>query len=94
MLAKEISVYEETFARGFRGLFKNGIYLKGKHVYLVKVVVLTHLYTHKQDLPFPMQVVQVFISYVAHHFLSILVPIFLDACWNQSWWLQWKFNFT
>lgn len=45
-----------------------------------KVVVVTHLFSHRKDLPFPVQVFQVFISYVSHHFIYVLtVHTFVDT---------------
>lgn len=60
----------------------------------MKVVVVTHLSAHMKDLPFLVQVFQGFISFVKHHFLSILiVHIFVDASQERLRWLHWKFHY-
>lgn len=89
VLAKEFDVDEDTSTRSFQIFLKNGIHKKGKHVDWMKVVVVTHLSTHKQDLPFLVQVFQTFIFYVSHHFLSsLIVHIFVDSDQEQLRWLH------
>lgn len=88
-LSKGLGVDEDTSTRSFLGLLKNGIHLKAKHVNWVKVVGVTHLSSHRQGLPFLVQVFQVFISSIAHHLLSVLiVHIFVDAGREQLQWLH------
>ena len=65
MLVKEFGVDEDTSARSFQDLLKNGIHQKGKHVDWMKLLAATHLFSHRQDLPFHVQVIQVLIFSVA-----------------------------
>jgi len=61
-------------------LLKNGNHQKGKHVNWIRAVGVKHLSAHMQDLPFLVQVFQIFVYSVAHFFISILIVyIFVDA---------------
>lgn len=58
-------------------------------------VVMTHLSTHMQDLPFHVQVSQFFVFFGAQYCLSVLIAcIFVDAGRDQLQWLHWKFHVT
>jgi len=52
----------------------------------MKVVVVTHLSTHRKDLASLVQDFQVFVSSIAHHFM--FVHIILDAGQEQLQWLH------
>lgn len=46
-LSEKLGENEDTLVRGFRGFSKNGIHRKGKHVDWIKVVIVTHLASHR-----------------------------------------------
>lgn len=80
VLAKNLCVDKDAPARVFRGLLKIGIHQRGKDVHWVKVVVVTCLSTHRQDLPSYVNFFQVSLFSITHHLLSILtIHIFVDA---------------
>lgn len=88
-LSKELGVDADTFARIFQGLLKNCIHRKGKNVDWMKVLVVTHLSSHRKDHPFLVQVIQVFIFFVAQYFISILiVRMSVDLGWGQLCWIH------
>lgn len=61
-------------------MLKKGIHQKGKHVNWIRVVDVTHLYAYMKDLRFLVQVFQVFVFSIAHHFMSVLtIHIFVDV---------------
>ena len=50
----------------------------------MKVVVVTHPYSHRKDLQNYVQVILYLIFSIAHYFVSILiVHIFVDVGWEQ-----------
>lgn len=57
MLAKKLRADEDVLARIFRGYLRKGIHKKSKNMYWM---VVTHLCAHRQDLPFHVQLGQVF----------------------------------
>lgn len=80
MLAKELSVDEDTSTRLFKSFLKSGIHQKVKHVDWMKVLFVKHLSPHRKKLLFLVQVIQVFISSIAQCFISVLiVRISMDA---------------
>lgn len=95
MFAKEFSVDGDTSARSFQGLLKDGFHQKGKNANWMKVVVVTHPFSHRQDLPLLVQAIQVLIFSVAHLFISILsIHICVNEGREQLWWLHCKFHYT
>lgn len=80
MLAKEHDVDKDISTKILQGLLKNGIHKKGKHVDWIKLMGVTHLSVHRKELPFIVQVFQVFVFSLTHHFIFVLiVHIFVDA---------------
>lgn len=95
MLAKQDDIDEGAFTRSFRGLSNYGFRRKGKNVKWMKVAVVTHLSSHKKDLPFVVQVIKALIFSLAHYFIFVLIDcIFVIAGWERLRWLHRKFHYT
>lgn len=61
----------------------------------IKVVVVTHIYAHKQELQIFVQNIQALIFYLTRFLISILIDhIFVIAGQERLWWLHWKFHYT